>query len=74
MATLMYSEDEIRAEGDRVKSAIRACGRVVDVNDAARTFAPVVAKLSKSGIDGQTMVIQIKNLAAYRRWEIRRDE
>ena len=56
----------------RIKEDIRACPTVADVNNTAKHYAEHVAVLDRAGGGARTMAIQIRNLAAYRRREVKR--
>lgn len=52
-------------EVDQIKDDIRACTRVVDVNESYKLHHPTLAKLWKEGGEMRTMCIQVKNLRDY---------
>jgi hypothetical protein len=56
----------------QIKQALIDSPTIGDVNHTAKHFGRHVALLEREGGDARTMAIQIKNLAAYRRWQINR--
>lgn len=59
---------------EEIKDAIRAAPNVPSINAAAKDFGPHVVILSQFSKASKTMAIQIKNLAAYRRKELMREQ